>query len=465
MAINPVDPNIDNLPSAYDTTNSDRFEAKINRNPSFNITDTPTRVTAEWGNEGDGFTRAVQQRLSLAFVNAREHGVKGDGATNDDAAFATMVAVGAAVYYLPPGTYIVTGDVTFTAGSVVMAAGVIMSGGNLVGARLILSGTNGNVVAGPASSVDASLATFDGVTGQILQAPGTLEANLTLVGGSRAFTGAVSGITPTLAAHLATKGYVDAPTYVSVSGAEATPDVAGLTRITLGGVTTITDFLNGVDGQILVCWNKSGARTVQHNANLNLRGTADFAMVVDDVLTLSFDGSNWTEVSRMLADGTDAGDDKVNGPASSVNLRLPTFNGVSGRFLNDSGTLESDVTLIGGSRAFTGTVSGVTPTIAAHLATKGYVDAPGITAFSGASATFDADEVSVATVDADATDITDFTNGAASQSFILIATGNRTIIHGAPIALNGSVDFDMVSGSTLTLVNDGSKWFETGRRT
>ena len=98
------------------------------------------------------------------------------------------------------------------------------------------------------------------------------------------------------------------------------------------------------------------------------------------------------------------------------------------------------------------------------MASRSYVDAPGITAFSGASATFDAAGVRVATIDADATDVTDFTNGVASQSFILIATGARQIEHSASIALEGSVDFDMVSGSTLTLVNDGSKWFETGRR-
>ena len=107
--------------------------------------------------------------------------------------------------------------------------------------------------------------------------------------------------------------------------------------------------------------------------------------------------------------------------------------------------------------------SGVGNTGWEGVATRSYVDAPGITAFAGASATFAAGGVRVCTVDADATNITDFTGGVAGQELIVIATGNRTIVHGAPIALDGSANRAMVSGSTMHLVNDGSKWFEVPR--
>jgi hypothetical protein len=78
----------------------------------------------------------------------------------------------------------------------------------------------------------------------------------TLVDGSRAFTGTVSGVTPTIDAHLATKGYAD-----SVGGAGGTPDYAyddtdnadatdirwtgsvsaGMTTVTVTGSQTLTE--------------------------------------------------------------------------------------------------------------------------------------------------------------------------------------------------------------------------------
>lgn len=156
MAINPKDPNVDTLPSAYDASNSDRFEAKINRNPSFNIADTPTRVTAEWGNEGDGFTRTVQQRLSLAFINVREHGAVGDGVTDDTSDLTTAFATGVGVFFLPPGTYVVTGDIPATAGSVVLAAGVTLSGGSITGTDITVIGFMSSGAGTPISAVTPS---------------------------------------------------------------------------------------------------------------------------------------------------------------------------------------------------------------------------------------------------------------------------------------------------------------------
>lgn len=375
MGINPKDPNIDTLPSAYDTTNSDRFEAKINRNPSFNMTDTPTRVTAEWGNEGDGFTRAIQQRLSLAFVNAREHGVKGDGVTNDDSAFATMVAVGAAVYYLPPGTYIVTGDVTFTDGSVVMAAGVTISGGALVsGGALTIIGAgvpSGGDLVGPAVAVDGNVVAFDTTTGKLVK-----------------------------------------------DGAKQTSSLVSHTASTVDDTLAVW---NGISGTLLKA------------SSIDIADVGDFvgpATSIDGHV-VAFDG---TSGKLGKASGKAASQLVIHSAASTDNA-LTVWNGTSGRLLQNSSVQIDNVSEI----------------------------APGITAFSGASATFSAAGVEVATIDADATDVTDFTSGGTGQSLTIIGTGARTIKHGALIALAGSVDRVMASGSVLALVNDGSKWFEVPR--
>lgn len=64
------------------------------------------------------------------------------------------------------------------------------------------------------------------------------------------------------------------------------------------------------------------------------------------------------------------------------------------------------------------------------------------------------------------TTITDFLGGAHSHQIVIIAETSITITHGAStINLQGSVNFDMVAGNTLSLVYDGTDWFETGRRT
>jgi hypothetical protein len=113
------------------------------------------------------------------------------------------------------------------------------------------------------------------------------HSQYTLADGTRAFTGTVAGITPTLDAHLTTKGYVD------------------------GEITTLSGALQGEIDDI-----SSDLSGLQHDA---LGGLGD-----DD------------HTQYILVDGT---------------------------------------------RGFTATVSGVTPTQDYHLATKGYVDAGGVDRF------------------------------------------------------------------------------------
>lgn len=298
MAINPVDPNIDNLPSAYDTTNSDRFEAKINRNPSFNMTDTPERVTAEWGNEGDGFTRAVQQRLSFVFVNAREHGAKGDGATNDDAAFTAMVAVGAAVYYLPPGTYIVTGDVTLTAGSVVFMAGASLSGGSFIsaGAITLVSAIDGEIDtdslkfdSGPTMSSGTGSpegAVTAPISSLFMRTDGTTVSALYLKETGVGNTGWVA------------LGILNIGAVNSILADEATPSVAGSSSWRTSGTTTITNFDDMEEGQVI--YVRANSNVTIQNGSIVLAGAVDFDMLAGDVLVVVAQAGR-REIARSTA--------------------------------------------------------------------------------------------------------------------------------------------------------------------
>jgi len=152
----------------------------------------------------------------------------------------------------------------------------------------------------------------------------------TLADGTRPFTGTVSGVTPTVDAHLTTKQYVD------------------------GAITTATGALS---------WPTA------HNELTGL--DAD-------------DHTHYT-----LADGTRAFTGTVSGITPTVDAHLTTKQYVDDAITTATGSLTTDhgeltglsdddhthYTLADGTRAFTGTVSGIDPVVDEHLATKGYVDA------------------------------------------------------------------------------------------
>ncbi|HAT64964.1 MAG TPA: hypothetical protein DCS66_10230, partial [Flavobacteriaceae bacterium] len=58
-------------------------------------------------------------------------------------------------------------------------------------------------------------------------------------------------------------------------------------------------FSNGVEGQMIIFRATNDEVTIQNNINIQLSGSANFAMNTDDTLTLvRFDGK-WYETSRM----------------------------------------------------------------------------------------------------------------------------------------------------------------------
>jgi hypothetical protein len=91
---------------------------------------------------------------------------------------------------------------------------------------------------------------------------------------------------------------------VTFTASDATPTVAtGRTFITAGS-TAITDFDNGVDGQVITV-RAHGAITLTDSANLQLQGDADFVMAADDTVTLAnVGGTNWYETGRRQVSAT-----------------------------------------------------------------------------------------------------------------------------------------------------------------
>lgn len=88
-------------------------------------------ITPGSQNVETGLLQTIQGRLTTAFFNVFEFGVvgSGDDTTAMQLAFTTG---GVAVYYIPPGTYTLTLDIVVSAGSVVIAPGVTLTGGRII---------------------------------------------------------------------------------------------------------------------------------------------------------------------------------------------------------------------------------------------------------------------------------------------------------------------------------------------
>jgi hypothetical protein len=79
---------------------------------------------------------------------------------------------------------------------------------------------------------------------------------------------------------------------------DATPSVEGGRLFLTGGTTTITDFDDGVEGQLITIVSEH-AITITDGTNIFLSGSANFVMAATDTLTLmcKADGK-WYEVGR-----------------------------------------------------------------------------------------------------------------------------------------------------------------------
>ena len=94
---------------------------------------------------------------------------------------------------------------------------------------------------------------------------------------------------------------------ITMTSGDTTPTVqAGNIFMCAGGRgagTTITDFDDGLSGQIISICADDSALTISNNVNIQLQGSVNFAMSTGDTLTLCYAISStttkWSELSRM----------------------------------------------------------------------------------------------------------------------------------------------------------------------
>ena len=155
------------------------------------------------------------------------------------------------------------------------------------------------------------------------------------------------------------------------------------------------------------------------------------------ICTVIFQTSNsYSNDVKTRIRSTDTGDDFID-------FRTTRGGGVAGS-VNDHGSLSgltdddhSQYSLVDGSRAFSGTVSGVTPTASAHLATKEYVDSkiinniggrliltnPGTVTVGTAGDYYRIDETNMDTGTWDGTTAINITTDEATGTFTIDETG------------------------------------------
>lgn len=79
---------------------------------------------------------------------------------------------------------------------------------------------------------------------------------------------------------------------------DATPSVDGGRLFLTGGTTTVTDFDDGIEGQIITVIS-GHAITITDGTNIFLSGSGNFVMAVTDTLTLVCKADNkWYEIGR-----------------------------------------------------------------------------------------------------------------------------------------------------------------------
>jgi len=207
-----------------------------------------------------------------------------------------------------------------------------------------------------------------------------------LVDGSRGFTGTVSGIDPSQDYELTTKWYVDDA--IATATGTLTSDHGELTGladddhlqyILVDGTRAFTGTVSGIDP------TESAHLTTRWYVD-NEISTLSGSMITDhgDLTGLADDD----HPQYILVDGSRGFTSTVSGISPTEDDHLTTKEYVddelatlSGSMITDHGDLTGlgdddhpQYTLADGTRAFTGTVSGIDPTEDAHLTTKQYVD-------------------------------------------------------------------------------------------
>lgn len=269
---------------------------------------------------------------------------------------------------------------------------------------------------------------------------------------------------------------------ITFTSTDTTPSVYGANAFKTAGTTAITNFDDGLDGQVITILAESTI-TITHGAStIILDNAANFAMVSGDTLTVSYDSTNWREVSRtapheaiITFDNADATPTvalshvfKTQGTTAITNF----LNGYNGQVITVFA--ESSITITHGASTIIlwnesnfAMLSGDTITLAYDSTNWRELSRtpPGIDAIITLQSGSATPSVLGGTVfkTAGTTAISDFTNGIAGQVIVVLAETSITLTDSADLILNGGTDFGMVSEDAIILVYDGTNWRESGR--
>jgi hypothetical protein len=82
---------------------------------------------------------------------------------------------------------------------------------------------------------------------------------------------------------------------------DTTPSVSGVSFLNIAnsGATSITNFTNAVEGQVLMLLFQDSNTTITRN-NAYLSGGTNFTSTANDTLTLIYSSPNWYEIARSV---------------------------------------------------------------------------------------------------------------------------------------------------------------------
>ena len=177
--------------------------------------------------------------------------------------------------------------------SVNAGAGTIETTGALKGGTTTVGAIGCTAVNAGAGTIETTgSGSFGAISGSSLNAGSGLIETL----------GAIEGATITASGTLKCQMLVmEAPATLPT---DSTPSVSGRTYWNSTGTTGISDFDDGVEGQIIIITQHTNNRVVQDNANIVLTHDIDFTMggAAHDTLTLILGADNiWHEIGRKRA--------------------------------------------------------------------------------------------------------------------------------------------------------------------
>lgn len=131
------------LPSAFETTFTNELQQKVNRNPSFDATDTPTRVVKEWGELQDGTMRSMQGFVSKNVRNVLEFGDAGTSVADATTTATLQAAIDACVV---SGDALYLGATEYHINSTLTVTGRISIRGTVDRSDLVWTGSPGGTM-------------------------------------------------------------------------------------------------------------------------------------------------------------------------------------------------------------------------------------------------------------------------------------------------------------------------------